>query len=73
MGRHRGIDIKADLGTPVAASAAGTVVMSAYETRYGRVVKIEHLNGFMTVYAHNDENLVHAGERVTLGQFIAAH
>jgi murein DD-endopeptidase MepM/ murein hydrolase activator NlpD len=71
-GWHRGIDIEADLGTPVAASAAGTVVLSGYETRYGRVVKIEHLNGFMTVYAHNDHNLVEAGERVRLGQLIAA-
>jgi murein DD-endopeptidase MepM/ murein hydrolase activator NlpD len=35
-------------------------------------VKIEHLNGFMTVYAHNDHNLVEAGDRVTRGQLIAA-
>jgi lipoprotein NlpD len=72
MGWHRGIDIKADLGTPVAAAAAGVVVASTYQTRYGRVVKIEHLNGFMTVYAHNDQNLVEAGDRVTIGQPIAA-
>lgn len=72
MGWHRGIDIRADLGAPVAASAGGTVVTSAYETRYGRVIKIEHFNGFMTVYAHNDENLVEAGERVSLGQLIAS-
>src|SRR6185436_14860771 len=71
MGWHRGIDIKADLGALVTASAGGTVVTSAYETRYGRVVKIEHFNGFMTVYAHNDENLVEAGDRVSLGQAIA--
>jgi murein DD-endopeptidase MepM/ murein hydrolase activator NlpD len=71
-GWHRGIDIKGELGTPVLAAAAGTVVRSSYETRYGRVVKIEHLNGFLTVYAHNDQNLVEAGDRVTLGQPIAA-
>ena len=72
LGWHRGIDITADLGTPVAAAAAGAVVGSAYETRYGRVVKILHGNGFMTVYAHNDQNLVEVGERVTVGQIIAA-
>jgi murein DD-endopeptidase MepM/ murein hydrolase activator NlpD len=72
MGWHRGIDIKADLGTPVAAAATGVVVASTYQTRYGRVVKIEHPNGFMTVYAHNDQNLVEAGDRVMLGQPIAA-
>lgn len=72
MGWHRGIDIQADLGTPVVASAGGMVVNSGFETRYGRVVKIEHLNGFMTVYAHNDVNMVDVGERVMAGQFIAA-
>jgi murein DD-endopeptidase MepM/ murein hydrolase activator NlpD len=72
MGWHRGIDIKAELGTIVTAAAGGTVVTSGYQTRYGRVVKIEHANGFMTVYAHNDDNRVEAGERVTTGQAIAA-
>ena len=72
LGWHRGIDIMADLGAPVAAAAPGAVVASAYETRYGRVVKIEHANGFMTIYAHNDQNLVEVGDRVTLGQTIAA-
>ena len=72
MGWHQGIDITAELGTPVAASASGTVVASSFESRYGRVVRIEHPNGFMTVYAHNSENLVEAGERVMLGQVIAA-
>jgi murein DD-endopeptidase MepM/ murein hydrolase activator NlpD len=72
LGWHRGIDIMADLGAPVAAAAPGAVVASAYEIRYGRVVKIEHANGFMTVYAHNDQNLVEVGDRVTLGQTISA-
>ena len=71
-GWHQGIDITADLGTPVMASAAGIVVASSFEPRYGRFVRIEHLNGFMTVYAHNNENLVEAGERVAVGQPIAA-
>ena len=72
MGWHQGIDITADLGTPVMASASGTVVLSRYEPRYGRVVKLEHLNGFTTIYAHNDENLVEVGDRVAVGQPIAA-
>jgi murein DD-endopeptidase MepM/ murein hydrolase activator NlpD len=72
MGWHQGIDITAELGRPVTASAPGTVVASSFEPRYGRVVRIEHLHGFLTVYAHNSENLVEAGERVTLGQVIAA-
>src|SRR5262249_53786995 len=57
-GWHRGVDIKADLGVPIVASAPGVVVASGYERRYGRVIKIEHGNGFVTVYAHNNENMV---------------
>jgi lipoprotein NlpD len=72
MGWHQGIDISAEFGTPVTASAAGTVVGSSFEPRYGRVVRIEHLNGFMTIYAHNNENFVESGDRVSLGQIIAA-
>ena len=72
IGWHQGIDITAELGTPVTASAAGTVVASSFESRYGRLVRIEHPNGFITVYAHNNENLVEPGERVRLGQVIAA-
>ena len=72
MGWHQGIDIKADLGTPVSASAPGVVVSSGYEPRYGRVIRIEHMHGFMTVYAHNDENRVEVGDRVMMGQNIAS-
>jgi len=71
-GWHRGIDIKADLGVAVAAAAGGTVLSSGYETRYGHVIKIEHVNGFVSVYAHNDQNMVEPGDRVTASQTIAA-
>ena len=70
-GWHGGIDIKALPGTPVQASAAGIVVVSGVEARYGLVVKIEHREGFVTVYAHNDVNLVEAGDRVDAGEIIA--
>jgi murein DD-endopeptidase MepM/ murein hydrolase activator NlpD len=71
-GWHRGIDIRADRGEPVLAAAAGVVVISAVEPRYGRVLKIEHEFGFTTVYAHNDANLVEVGDWVTPGQHIAS-
>jgi murein DD-endopeptidase MepM/ murein hydrolase activator NlpD len=70
-GWHGGIDIKAPLGTPVQAAAPGVVVTAGFETRYGLVVKIEHQAGFMTVYAHNDVNLVEIGDRVDTGDLIA--
>jgi len=69
---HRGLDIHAEPGTPIAAAAAGVVVASGFEPRYGLMVKIEHEGGFMTVYAHNERNLVEAGEEVAAGQVIAS-
>jgi lipoprotein NlpD len=71
-GWHRGIDIMVDRGTAVTAAAPGVVVVSDVEPRYGRVVKIGHEDGFLTVYAHNDENLVAAGDEVQAGQRIAS-
>ena len=68
---HRGIDIRAAAGTPIAAAAAGVVIASGFEPRYGQMVKIEHDGGFVTVYAHNERNLVEAGDEVTAGQIIA--
>jgi murein DD-endopeptidase MepM/ murein hydrolase activator NlpD len=70
-GWHRGMDIKADHGAAVIAVAEGVVVASGVEPRYGRVVKIEHEDGFMTVYAHNDRNLVRVGDVVPAGHKIA--
>lgn len=70
-GWHQGVDIGGKPRRPVLASAGGIVVASAFEHLYGRVVKIEHANGFLTVYAHNDRNLVSVGERVLPGQTIA--
>lgn len=70
-GWHGGIDIKAPLGTPVWAAAAGVVIASGVEVYYGLVVKIEHRRGFVSVYAHNDVNLVEVGDRVDDGEMIA--
>jgi murein DD-endopeptidase MepM/ murein hydrolase activator NlpD len=70
-GWHRGVDIRAERGAPIMASAPGVVVASGVEPRYGRVVKIEHPGRFVTVYAHNDRNLVEIGARVLGGQTIA--
>jgi murein DD-endopeptidase MepM/ murein hydrolase activator NlpD len=68
---HRGLDIMAPPGTAVLAAAPGLVVASGWEDRYGRVVKIAHEDGFLTVYAHNRENMVDVGDWVMPGQTIA--
>ena len=71
LGWHRGIDIVAAPGAPIVAAASGLVISSGPEGRYGRVVKIAHDAGFVTVYAHNDQNLVELGDWVAAGQRIA--
>ncbi len=68
---HRGIDIAAEPGAPIVAAAAGLVIASGVEPRYGQMVKIEHDGGFLTVYAHNERNLVEVGQVVVAGQTIA--
>lgn len=70
-GWHAGIDIQAEMRTPVFAAAGGTVAFSGREKFYGRVVKLEHDDGFMTVYAHNLQNFVETGDAVEAGQVIA--
>ena len=71
FGWHAGVDIKAETGAPIVAAAAGIVYASGWEGSYGWVVKIEHAEGFATIYAHNLQNLVEVGERVEAGSVIA--
>jgi murein DD-endopeptidase MepM/ murein hydrolase activator NlpD len=70
-GWHAGMDIKAEIGTPVLAAAPGVVISSGQEHAYGRVIRVEHDSGFVTVYAHNLENLVETGDRVSGSTIIA--
>ena len=70
-GWHAGIDITADLGSEVYAAAPGTVIYAGWIRAYGQVVKIEHRNGFITLYAHNLNNVVEVGDQVEAGQLIA--
>ena len=70
-GWHAGMDIKGEIGTPIMAAAPGVVISSGQERAYGRIIRIEHDSGFVTVYAHNLENLVEVGDRVTGGTIIA--
>jgi murein DD-endopeptidase MepM/ murein hydrolase activator NlpD len=71
-GWHAGVDIKADAGTPILAAGAGTVIFSGWERAYGRVIRIEHDDGFVTLYAHNLQNFVAAGDRVEAGAVIGS-
>lgn len=67
---HDGIDIGADAGTPVRAAAAGKVLFAAPHGSYGNLVVLKHADGLITVYAHNQINLVRKGQTVSKGQTI---
>ena len=69
---HKGIDIAAPSGTPIKASDGGTVTFSGWnDGGYGYMVKINHGNGFETVYAHNSKLAVNVGQKVAQGEVIA--
>lgn len=67
---HGGVDLAANKGTPIYASASGTVTHSGSGTGYGLYIKINHGNGVETRYAHCSELLVDKGDRVEAGQLI---
>ena len=68
---HRGIDIAAPIGTPIVAAASGKVISAGWHSGYGNLVKLEHLDGSVTLYAHNHRNLVSHGQKVKQGEQIA--
>lgn len=70
-GKHKGVDLRAAKGTSIRASADGKVSFVGRKSGYGRVVMLEHKNGITTLYAHNMQNKVKAGQRVRRGQSIA--
>ena len=68
---HKGIDIAYKTETDITSIAAGKVTFSGKKYGYGNLVEISHLNGYVTRYAHNNQNLVKVGELVKKGQVIA--
>lgn len=69
---HPGIDIANDMGTPIVATADGTVVTAGWNSGgYGNMVDIDHGNGIMTRYGHAMQVVVVPGQHVRRGQIIA--
>lgn len=68
---HAGIDLAGPVGTPIYATADGTVSESGFHSGgYGNLVKLDHGRGIETRYGHMSAILVRAGQRVTRGQMI---
>ena len=70
--RSDGVLIAAPAGTVVKAVADGTVVFSDWMTGYGNIVIVDHGNGYMSLYAHNDGLLRGVGDAVRRGEAVAA-
>ncbi|MET0328625.1 MAG: peptidoglycan DD-metalloendopeptidase family protein [Luteimonas sp.] len=67
-----GIMIGAPAGTPVKAVADGTVVFAEWMTGYGMLLIVDHGNGYMSLYAHNDGLLKSVGSSVRRGDTVAS-
>jgi len=69
---HAGVDISGERGTPIVAADAGIVIFSGRgPDGYGNTVLLQHGQGLVTLYAHNERNVVRQGDRVRRGQVIA--
>lgn len=68
---HQGVDFAGKEGAEVIAVADGVVTWSSPRYGFGKLVEINHGNGYATRYAHNSENLVQIGEEVRKGQTVA--
>jgi murein DD-endopeptidase MepM/ murein hydrolase activator NlpD len=64
--RHNGIDFAAPWASPVTATADGVVLFAGTKSGFGRVVEINHGNGFVTRYAHMNRITVKSGQKVSL-------
>ena len=69
--RSDGLLIGAGAGSTVSAVADGDVVYAEWMTGYGLLLIVDHGNGYMSLYAHNDALLRNVGDRVRKGQSVA--
>jgi murein DD-endopeptidase MepM/ murein hydrolase activator NlpD len=68
---HNGVDIPGHRGSDVTVVADGIVTISEKSGYYGWLVEVNHGDGYITRYGHNDSNLVTVGQKVQKGEAIA--
>jgi murein DD-endopeptidase MepM/ murein hydrolase activator NlpD len=71
LSMHQGVDIRADMGSWVGASADGKVIFAGWGGNLGYCVKLAHKDGYVTIYGHLSKILVHEGQNVFAGKLIA--
>ncbi|MEO1747535.1 MAG: M23 family metallopeptidase [Pseudomonadota bacterium] len=69
---HAGIDFRTPTGTPIYATAAGTVAKAGRHGGYGKLVEIQHANGLKTRYAHLSKIDVRKGQKIDAGVRVGA-
>ena len=68
---HSGVDFAGKMGSDVVSVAAGVVTYSGKRSGYGRLVEVNHGNGYSTRYGHGSELLVNVGDTIKKGQTVA--
>ena len=69
--RHFGVDIAASPSESVLATLDGTVVYAGYDPQHGNVIQLQHRNGLISIYKHNEALLKEPGDHVVAGEAIA--
>ena len=69
--QHEGLDFAGIRGSEILGVASGVVTWSGTRQGYGKLLEIDHGNGYITRYAHNDELLAKVGDSISVGQVIA--
>ena len=64
---HGGIDMGAGWNAPIVAAGPGTVIFAGTKTGYGRVVDVDHGQGFVSRYAHLNKVIAKRGQTVAIG------
>jgi murein DD-endopeptidase MepM/ murein hydrolase activator NlpD len=70
QGFHTGIDIANDMGSPIRATADGEVSFAGWEGGYGKLVVINHGNGYATYYGHLSEIKAAIGKQIKRGDVV---
>ena len=68
---HFAVDVSVDIGTPVKAILAGTVLFSEWSVETGHVILLDHGENLISVYKHNSKILKSQNETVRAGEVIA--
>jgi len=69
---HKGVDLAAQIGTPILATGDGHITTITHSESYGNMIKIKHLHDYTTIYAHllRFQKGLTRGSRITKGQVI---